>query len=140
LNFLLGLDDFGARSPLEHSADIPVAGGKHGRGAIYSGSGPIVNRAVAQSGRFRKAECAARRLECRNGLGQRSIFETAMKKADALLPEGEGLRRAVSWLGEQPVRDLATIEEASRRFNLSPLDEDFLLQHFRGPARGKPDA
>ena len=26
------------------------------------------------------------------------------------------------------------------RFNLSPLDEDFLLQHFRGPARGKPDA
>lgn len=63
-----------------------------------------------------------------------------MKKADALLPEGEGLRRAVAWLAEQPVRDLQTIEEASRRFNLSPLDEDFLLQHFRGPARSKPDA
>ena len=62
-----------------------------------------------------------------------------MKKADALLPEGEGLRRAVTWLAEQPARDLATIEEASRRFNLSPLDEDFLLQHFRGPAQGKPD-
>jgi hypothetical protein len=60
-----------------------------------------------------------------------------MKKADALLPEGEGLRRAVAWLAEQPVRDLATIEEASRRFNLSPLDEEFLLQHFRGPARGE---
>jgi hypothetical protein len=39
----------------------------------------------------------------------------------------------VSWLIEQPVRDLRTIEEASRRFNLSPLDEQFLLDHFRTP-------
>lgn len=54
-----------------------------------------------------------------------------LKKADSLLPEHEGLRRAVSWLIEQPVRDLETIEEASRRFNLSPLDEQFLLDHFR---------
>ena len=83
-----------------------------------------------------RAECAARRLECRSGLARRSIPGQAMKKADALLPEGEGLRRAVAWLAGQSVRDLATIEEASRRFNLSPLDEDFLLQHFRGPARG----
>ena len=59
-----------------------------------------------------------------------------MKKADSLLPEGEGLRRAVAWLAEQPMRDLATIEEASRRFNLSPLDEEFLLQRFRDSARG----
>jgi len=59
-----------------------------------------------------------------------------MKKADSLLPEGEGLRRAVAWLADQPVRDLRTIEEASRRFSLSPLDEEFLLQHFRNPARG----
>jgi len=56
-----------------------------------------------------------------------------LKKADSLLPEGEGLRRAVSWLAEQPARDLQTIEEASRRFNLSPLDEQFLLDHFRTP-------
>lgn len=54
-----------------------------------------------------------------------------LKKADSLLPEGEGLRRAVAWLSEQPSRDLETIEEASRRFNLSPLDEQFLLDHFR---------
>ena len=60
-----------------------------------------------------------------------------MKKADSLLSEGEGLRRAVAWLADQPVRDLATIEEASWRFNLSPLDEEFLLQHFRNPARGE---
>jgi hypothetical protein len=59
-----------------------------------------------------------------------------MKKADSLLPEGEGLRRAVAWLADQPLRDLATIEEASRRFNLSPRDEDFLLRHFRDSARG----
>jgi len=60
-----------------------------------------------------------------------------MKKADSLLSEGEGLRRAVAWLADQPVRDLATIEEASWRFNLSPLDEEFLLQYFRNPARGE---
>ena len=59
-----------------------------------------------------------------------------MRKADAVLPEGEGLRRAVAWLAEQPRRDLATIEEASRRFNLSPLDEEFLLNHFRASASG----
>lgn len=56
-----------------------------------------------------------------------------MKKADSLLPEHEGLRRAVAWLAEQATRDVQTIEEASRRFNLSPLDEQFLLDHFRTP-------
>jgi len=59
-----------------------------------------------------------------------------MKKSDSLLPEGEGLRRAVAWLIEQPRRDLPTIEEASRRFDLSPLDEAFLMDHFRDPGRG----
>jgi hypothetical protein len=54
-----------------------------------------------------------------------------MKKIDALLSEGEGLRHAVAWLAEQEHRNAAAIEEASRRFNLSPLDEQFLLEHFR---------
>jgi hypothetical protein len=63
LNFLLGLDDFGGRSPLERATDTAVAGGKHGRGAIYSGFGAIVNRSVGRSGKFRKAECAPWRLE-----------------------------------------------------------------------------
>jgi hypothetical protein len=58
-----------------------------------------------------------------------------MKKTDALLPEGEGLRRAVAWLADQPCRDAAIVEEASRRFNLSPIDEQFLLDHFRVPKR-----
>lgn len=44
---------------------------------------------------------------------------------------GEPLRRAVQWLNErgEPVTP-ALIEEASRRFDLSPLDEQFLLTHF----------
>ena len=52
-----------------------------------------------------------------------------MKKAGSILPEGEELRRAVAWLAKQPARDAGTIEEASRRFNLSPIDEQFLLEH-----------
>jgi hypothetical protein len=55
-----------------------------------------------------------------------------MKRPDSLLPEREELRRAVAWLVEQPSRDSGTIEQASRRFDLSPLDEQFLLNYFRG--------
>jgi hypothetical protein len=54
-----------------------------------------------------------------------------MKKAGSILPEGEELRRAVAWLAKQPTHDAGAIEEASRRFNLSPIDEQFLLEHFR---------
>ena len=54
-----------------------------------------------------------------------------MKRRDSLVSEHEDLRRAVAWLIEQPSRDFPTIEEASRRFDLSPLDEEFLLNHFR---------
>lgn len=61
-----------------------------------------------------------------------------MKRPGALLPEHEGLRRAVSWLLEQSRRDASTIEEASRRFDLSPLDEEFLLQHFRSSGESAP--
>lgn len=56
--------------------------------------------------------------------------EPKLKKTGDLLPDHEGLRRAVQWLAEQPVRDARTIDEACRRFDLSPLDEDFLLRHF----------
>jgi hypothetical protein len=60
-----------------------------------------------------------------------------VKRGAALLPEREGLRRAVAWLMEQPRRDAATIEEASLRFDLSPLDEDFLLSCFSDGKRGQ---
>ncbi len=43
----------------------------------------------------------------------------------------EALRRALDWLIEHPRRDAAALEEAARRFDLSPLDEAFLLEHFR---------
>jgi hypothetical protein len=79
----------------------------------------------------------AQRLESGHDRPKSRRLGTAMKRGDALLPEGESLRRAVAWLAEQPLRDLATIEEASRRFNLSPLDEQFLLEHFRGSAPGR---
>jgi hypothetical protein len=54
-----------------------------------------------------------------------------MKKFESMDPEAEGLRRAVGWLAEQAIRDAGAVEEASRRFDLSPLDEQFLLDHFR---------
>lgn len=54
-----------------------------------------------------------------------------MKSAGSLLPEREGLRRAVQWLATQTPWDASLIEEASRRFDLSPIDEEFLLRHFR---------
>jgi hypothetical protein len=60
-----------------------------------------------------------------------------MKNADSMSPGDEDLRRAIAWLLEQPQRDARAIEEASRRFNLSPLDEAFLLEHFRDSGRGE---
>ncbi len=46
-------------------------------------------------------------------------------------PEGEALRRAVRWLAEQGDLSARAIQEAARRFDLSPADEAFLLRHFR---------
>ena len=59
---------------------------------------------------------------------------------ESLIPHGESLRRAVRWLGEQPKPDAAAIEEAARRFDLTPLEEQFLLENFRErPSRRDPD-
>lgn len=52
--------------------------------------------------------------------------------SDDILPHGEGLRRAVRWLSEQGRHDAAAIEEAARRFDLTPLEEEFLLRYFSG--------
>lgn len=57
--------------------------------------------------------------------------------AGGLLPEGEALRRAVAWLAEQPERSLALIEEASQRFDLSPLEAAVLFRYFSPSASGK---
>jgi hypothetical protein len=50
---------------------------------------------------------------------------------DSLIPRKERLWQAIRWLGEQKNRDLALIEEACKRFDLSPQDEEFLLREWR---------
>lgn len=52
--------------------------------------------------------------------------------------EHEALRKALYWLLQQPGIDGNRIAEASRHFDLSPLDEEFLVQYFlhRGHEHG----
>jgi len=52
----------------------------------------------------------------------------------SIQPKGEDLRKAVKWVSEERKYNLekepkALIEEACMKFNLSPLDADFLLRH-----------
>ncbi len=49
------------------------------------------------------------------------------------MPEGESLRQAVRWISERrrddPKLKLSqAVDEASKRFDLSPLEADFLLR------------
>ena len=46
-------------------------------------------------------------------------------------PAGQALRGALRWLSQTGRHDAAAIEEACRRFDLSPLDEEFLLAEAR---------
>lgn len=50
-----------------------------------------------------------------------------------LVPEGDKLRKAVQWLSDMQRHDTAAIMDAALRYDLSPLDEAFLLEHFRDP-------
>ena len=47
-----------------------------------------------------------------------------------LIPQGEALRHAFQWIAEQGPCTLTTVEQASLRFDLTPCDEEFLLQQF----------
>lgn len=49
-----------------------------------------------------------------------------------IVPGGDALRRAVAWLAEQGAWTPSLIEEACRRFDVCPADEEFLLREFRG--------
>lgn len=50
---------------------------------------------------------------------------------ESILPDKEDLRRAVKWIAIQDSSfSLKVIEEASIRFDLSPVDESFLIRHF----------
>ena len=48
----------------------------------------------------------------------------------SFLPEGENLRRAIQWISEQPQHNTKVIETACIKFDLTPLEEEFLLRHF----------
>jgi hypothetical protein len=54
-------------------------------------------------------------------------------------PRGEALRKAMRWLADQAAHDAATIEQAAIRFDLSPLQEAFLLEYFTATARSRLD-
>ena len=55
-----------------------------------------------------------------------------------LTPDDGALRHAIGWLAEHRDWTAAGIEEASRRFDLSPADEEFLLREARR-MRDTPD-
>ena len=48
-----------------------------------------------------------------------------------IVSRGEALRHAVAWLAEQGDWSPRLIEEACRRFDISPLDEEFLIAEYR---------
>lgn len=48
-----------------------------------------------------------------------------------VVPRGESLRRAIAWLAEQEEGSPRLIEEACRRFDISPIDEEFLIAEYR---------
>ncbi len=53
-----------------------------------------------------------------------------MAAVKAIFPKGESLRQAVRWLSEIHSYDLVAIEEACRRYDLSPNEEEFMMRHF----------
>lgn len=53
-------------------------------------------------------------------------------------PEGERLRSAVRWLSGQEKLTRTVIDQAARRFDLSPLEEEFLYRELlRQPGSDK---
>jgi len=48
-----------------------------------------------------------------------------------IVPKGEALRHAVAWLAGQGAWTPARVEEACRRFDLAPIDEEFLINECR---------
>jgi hypothetical protein len=52
-------------------------------------------------------------------------------------PKKENLRKAIKWLSERQSFTLEAIEHSAKLFDLSPLDEDFIIRHFRHGSEGK---
>jgi hypothetical protein len=64
-------------------------------------------------------------------LVRQSIDPVHIRPMPPFLPDHESLRRAVAWLAEHGRWTPELIDEASRRFDLSPTDEEFLLHECR---------
>jgi hypothetical protein len=56
-----------------------------------------------------------------------------------IVPKGDALRRAVAWLSAQGDWTPSLIEQACQRFDVPPVDEEFLLREFRRRQQ-EPDA
>ena len=52
-------------------------------------------------------------------------------KGKGIVPRGQSLRRALRWMSDEGRHDAAAVEEACRRFDLSPVEEEFLLAEIR---------
>lgn len=50
--------------------------------------------------------------------------------AEEIKPKGEKLRQAVRWLSDSGSVTREKIDEAAARFDLSPLEAEFLLREF----------
>ena len=51
-------------------------------------------------------------------------------------PKGENMRQAIRWISAERLEDESKpiqklIQEAARRFNLSPMDEEYLVSFYR---------
>lgn len=53
-----------------------------------------------------------------------------MSDAKSIFPKGDAIRHAIHWISEHHRYDAEAIEEACRRYDLSPCEEEFLLKHF----------
>lgn len=58
----------------------------------------------------------------------------------AVRSHGDRLEQAVRWLDAQKRADHSVVEEACRRFDLSPADEEFLQTMWRRRAVATPPA
>ncbi|MEE1675115.1 hypothetical protein SNR37_000437 [Agarivorans aestuarii] len=51
-----------------------------------------------------------------------------------LLPKGTDLIRAVKYIGEHHCHDARSLNGVAFRFDLNPLDQQFILEHFIEPS------
>ena len=63
-------------------------------------------------------------------------FTTKENAMTTVQPEGEEIRKAVKWISDERQYGadktlIKLIEEAGLKFNLSPLDQEYLINFFR---------